>query len=194
MRTMKQLKEDGDIKLSSRGAERIAILNNNNMIVLYVDIIIYNILFFSWENKRVESSKEEVGLQGIPLLSILSRWNLKYLWFNEYRFPTGSWKFGSGTQEWSERQTNVSLRVICMEEIVEAVQGSEFLRMRDEWVFVKCLHFVFRGRKQSTGDGRCSQKVAEAQEQSHCPGRECFKKMERMVNRANIIHCSYRGG
>lgn len=173
MRTMKQLKEDRDIKLSSRGAERIAILSNN-MIVLYVDIIIYNILFFSWGNKRVESSKEEVGLQGIPLLSILSRWNLKYLWFNEYRFPTGSWKFGSGTQEWSEVQTDVSLRVTCMEEIVEAVKGSEFLRMREEWVFVKCLHFVFRGRKQSTGDGRCSQKVAEAQEQSHCPGREVF--------------------
>lgn len=47
MRIMKQLKEDGDTTLSSRGTERIEILNNNNMIVLDVDIIIYNILFFS---------------------------------------------------------------------------------------------------------------------------------------------------
>lgn len=44
----------------------------------------------------------------------------------------------------------------------------------------------------SKGDGRCGQKVAEeAQEQSHCLGREVLRERVWVVDRANIINYGY---
>lgn len=51
MNTRKQLKENEDIKFSFRGAERTVTSSDNNMVVLYVDII-YNLQYIFLMRKQ----------------------------------------------------------------------------------------------------------------------------------------------